>query len=193
MGYNINLNIKDKLCIIIGGGHAAELKAGRLIKEGARLRIIAPTILPSLINSGIDCREKEYSKTDLFGAFLVFALTDNDTLNSLIISDAHEAGCLVCCGKKGDFSVPSTQYGKKIRVSVTTGYPKLSAKLSRKILEYDELCTVLDEIRDKILALDISSQEKNKLLEYAVSEELLEKGLYNPKNYMQVLNEIINR
>lgn len=78
--YPIFLNLKKRLCLIIGGGQVAERKAVILIKCGANVRVIAPSITKRLITleekGKLEIIKRDYKKGDLEGAFIVFAATD---------------------------------------------------------------------------------------------------------------------
>jgi uroporphyrin-III C-methyltransferase/precorrin-2 dehydrogenase/sirohydrochlorin ferrochelatase len=44
----IFLDVKGRLCLVVGGGEVAKRKAGVLLEAGARVRVVAPQIEPSL-------------------------------------------------------------------------------------------------------------------------------------------------
>ena len=46
--YPINLNLKDRLCIVIGGGRVAWRKVNTLLDTGAKLRIVSPHVIEEL-------------------------------------------------------------------------------------------------------------------------------------------------
>ena len=53
------IELKDKPCLIAGGGKVALRKAETLLDFGARVTVVAPFILPELqAEEGIACREK---------------------------------------------------------------------------------------------------------------------------------------
>ncbi|MGN0182816.1 MAG: bifunctional precorrin-2 dehydrogenase/sirohydrochlorin ferrochelatase [Candidatus Ornithomonoglobus sp.] len=187
MDYMVKLNVKNRLCVIVGGGRGAYIKAKRLVNAGARVRIIADNA--DCRTDGLDAETviKSYDKADLEGAFAVFALTDDETLNRCIAKDARAAGALVCYGDEGDFEVAASESGKHMSAAVTTGYPKLSAMLIRDIMKYDELCGVLCEYRGRVIAEVKDSAEKDRLLLWAVSEEMLKLGLENPQGFEEKL------
>jgi precorrin-2 dehydrogenase/sirohydrochlorin ferrochelatase len=191
MSYNINLNIKDRLCVIVGGGRAAAIKAPGLIEAGARVRIIAPNVLPELYNIGAEITLNTYSPECLVNAFLVFAFTDNEELNEIIISDAHKAGALVCGSNNGDFTVPSSACGSSMTVSVSTGYPKLSRRLTSELLKYDNICAVLKDYRAAVISSATDKSNKDLLLTLAVSDEMLNLGLSDINTYKQKLFELL--
>src|SRR5574340_906595 len=52
----IFLNVKGRLCLVVGGGEVARRKAGVLLEAGARVRVVAPWITPDLAGQqGVEC------------------------------------------------------------------------------------------------------------------------------------------
>ncbi|MGN0163539.1 MAG: bifunctional precorrin-2 dehydrogenase/sirohydrochlorin ferrochelatase [Candidatus Ornithomonoglobus sp.] len=192
MSYMVNLNVNNRLCVIIGGGRGAYIKAKRLVNAGARVRIIAEISDWRTEGLGAETVIKSYDKSDLEGAFAVFALTGDEALNRRIAEDARAADALVCYGGEGDFEVAASESGRNICAAVTTGYPKLSAMLIRDIMKYDELCGILCEYRGRVIAEVKDSAEKDRLLSVAVTEEMLRLGLENPQAFKEKLKRAIS-
>lgn len=79
------IELKDRSCLIVGGGRVAFRKVEVLKDFGAQIVVIAPVILPEIkIIKGVVCREKWFQKEDLKGQELVVAATDNQELNHQI-------------------------------------------------------------------------------------------------------------
>jgi len=89
----IFFNIKDKPCVVVGGGEIASRKASLLLEAEASVRIISPELGPSLTEwkeEGVISHEgREYRSGDLDGAHLVIAATDNLEVNRQVSEDAH--------------------------------------------------------------------------------------------------------
>jgi len=79
------LDIKDKKCLIIGGGVTALRKANLLVRANAKLHVVSQQILPTLEEiieqEPHEFRLGNFSPADLDGAVLVIAATDDDVLN----------------------------------------------------------------------------------------------------------------
>lgn len=167
MGYTISLNIKDRLCVIIGGGRAAYIKAKGLNEAGIRPRIVAPEFCDEIRTLNAEFIERKYSPVDMHNAFLVFALTNDESLNRQIRKTAVYNGALLC-GE--DFTVPAARSGENISVSVSTGCPQLSAAFADTLLKYDGKCGELRQYRAKLLASDLDDEEKRMRLAEAVKQ-----------------------
>lgn len=90
--FPVFLDLKNRLCLLVGGGDIATRKGRLLSKAGARLRVVAPEIsaeLRDLVahNNGEIC-EREYQSTDINDCVIAIAATDIDSLNEQISRDA---------------------------------------------------------------------------------------------------------
>lgn len=90
----ISINVTDKKILIIGGGRIAGHKIGFLEQFTTNIGIIALDVLDSIKAKGYRFTEKEYEKSDLEGAFLVYACTNIESLNSQVKKDAESMGIL---------------------------------------------------------------------------------------------------
>lgn len=86
--FPIFLDLKNRRCLLVGGGDIATRKGRLLSKAGARLRIVAPEISAELRelaaqNNG-EIFEREYQTDDLNDCVIAIAATDNESLNEII-------------------------------------------------------------------------------------------------------------
>jgi uroporphyrin-III C-methyltransferase/precorrin-2 dehydrogenase/sirohydrochlorin ferrochelatase len=86
-------NIRNRRCLIVGGGSIALRKARLLAQAGARVCVVAPQIDTALIelsqSSGGEHFQREYRSEDLHDIALVIAATDDLAVNSNVSADAH--------------------------------------------------------------------------------------------------------
>lgn len=79
------IELKNKRCLVVGGGGIALHKAGVLKGFGAGVVVVASSILPELRGmEGIVCLERGFLPGDLDGRALVVAATDDSSLNHRI-------------------------------------------------------------------------------------------------------------
>jgi precorrin-2 dehydrogenase / sirohydrochlorin ferrochelatase len=161
----LNVRMHDKLAVIIGGGAVALRKLRTLLKAGASVRVVALTICPeitALKNSGVlTTRVGQYSISDIDGAFLVIAATDNAQVNEQVCSDACARGMLVAAADnptKGDCIFPATLQRGNLEIAVSTGgyCPTFAVDVRDRIAEQfgDEYGTALIQLaeeREKLL------------------------------------------
>ena len=90
--FPVFLDIKQRRCLLVGGGDVATRKGRLLAKAGAILRVVAPQISPELRDLVQQCQGeihlREYQTTDVDDCVLAIAATDIDSLNQTISEDA---------------------------------------------------------------------------------------------------------
>ncbi|HKJ65359.1 MAG TPA: bifunctional precorrin-2 dehydrogenase/sirohydrochlorin ferrochelatase [Desulfopila sp.] len=184
--YPVNLNIEGKSCLIVGGGEVAARKIASLLSCGATVRVVSPECGPKIKtlakNGVVQWLRRTYRSSDLDGAFLVFAATDNAEVQRLIVDEAKAKNILVNSADDPvscTFQVPAKVRRGNLLLTVSTGggSPALAAKLRRQLenaygLEYQLLVDLLGRIRREIVA-DGKTQASHK----AVFEKLLQLNL----------------
>jgi precorrin-2 dehydrogenase/sirohydrochlorin ferrochelatase len=90
----ISINITDKKILIIGGGKVACHKIKCIQQFSNNIFVIALEVNKDIKAKGIPYVEKPYEKSDLKGAFLVYACTNIIELNSQIKTDTESLGIL---------------------------------------------------------------------------------------------------
>lgn len=140
--YPICLNIKDRLCVVAGGGRVAQRKVWTLLEEAALVCVISPAItapLHQLVEEQkIEWREKQYTAEDLNGAFMVFAATGERSVQDRIYCDAAEKKILVNVVDDPDastFHVPARFCRGNLEITISTGgaSPAMSALIRRRL------------------------------------------------------------
>ncbi|MBN2429655.1 MAG: bifunctional precorrin-2 dehydrogenase/sirohydrochlorin ferrochelatase [Deltaproteobacteria bacterium] len=124
MAYPVFLNIKDRLCVVVGGGSVGLRKAQGLVAAGARVRLVAP-VAPEAeeLPAGLEFVRSEYRSGDLDGAFLAFAATDDRAVNAAVADEAKRLGVPVNVAdvpEEGDFSLPAQFSRGDLCVAVST-------------------------------------------------------------------------
>ena len=79
------IELRDKKCLVVGGGRIALRKVEVLKDFGADVSVAAPVILQEISEmKGVSCRRKQFGQEDLEGQELVVAATDDKELNHRI-------------------------------------------------------------------------------------------------------------
>lgn len=144
--FPVFIEIKDKKCVVIGGGVVAERKIKTLLNYGANIMVISPKITKSiekLIQSNkISHIKKLYTKDDLKDALIVVAATSNSAVNKQIVKDAK---FLVNSVEKREeyikndnikYIVPAIFEKEGLIVAISTEFPALSKTLREEIKKY---------------------------------------------------------
>lgn len=119
----VAINITGKKIVIIGGGKVGYHKASILHRFTDEARVISPKFHEGFKSLPFSLINKEYSKDDLDGAFLVYICTEDESLNAQIKKDAEQNGVLasvcdnpVLC----DFISPAIFKRDNINIAVTS-------------------------------------------------------------------------
>jgi hydroxymethylbilane synthase len=126
--YPIVVNMRGRVAIVVGGGSVAERKIAALLDGGASVTVISPELTPILTELArarrISWACKRFDPADLDGALLVFAATDDDSVNATVVEAAHERQILVndaSLAARGDFSTPAVHRKDSLTIAVDTG------------------------------------------------------------------------
>ncbi len=142
--YPIYLDLRDRSCLVVGGGQVAERKTLTLLEAGANVRIISPSLtqkLQELSQSGkIIHLPKTVDDKDLTGALLVIAATDSLEVNAGIGRLCKKRNILVNVVAPPDessFIVPSVVERGDLLIAVSTSgmSPALSKKIRQELEE----------------------------------------------------------
>jgi siroheme synthase-like protein len=159
--YPIFLDIEDRPVVIIGGGEVCARKADTMLKYGARVTVVSPEftddIRAAAANGRLTLRQKKYDPSDLDGAAIVIASTDDPCVNGRIARDCRRRKIpvnVVDVTHLCEFIVPAIAERGSIQVAISTGgkSPALARTLKEDLLtfvgpEYPEVNDVLGTLR----------------------------------------------
>jgi uroporphyrin-III C-methyltransferase/precorrin-2 dehydrogenase/sirohydrochlorin ferrochelatase len=78
-------NVKNKLCLVVGGGSVGTRKAGVLLQAGAKVRVVAPQIDDELKeNANVESIFERFDATYLEGVSLIIAATNDREVNKQV-------------------------------------------------------------------------------------------------------------
>jgi len=140
----ISLNITDKKILLIGGGRIAGHKIGFLEQFTSNISVVAIEVIDSIKAKGYDYKEKPYEKSDLEGAFLVYACTNLIDLNQQVKADAESLGILsnvVDNPKLCDFVSPAIYKHNHITIAVGSN----AQEVHRSIAVRNKIKELLEE------------------------------------------------
>lgn len=136
--YPIFLDLRDLPVLVVGAGRVALRKARGLLEAGARVTVVAPAWAPEFDALPVRRLARRFRTTDLAGAALVFAATDDRATNRRVGAAAARRGIfanIADAAAECDFVVPARLQRGNVQVAVSTGgqNPRLSAALRRKL------------------------------------------------------------
>jgi len=136
--YPIFLDLKDRPVLVVGAGKIALRKVRALVEAGARVTVVAPDWEPEFEELPVRRIVRRFRASDLGGAMLVFAATDDRLTNHRIGVAAKGRGIFANIADSAaecDFVVPARVQRGAVQIAVSTGgeSPRLTAELRRKL------------------------------------------------------------
>lgn len=190
--YPIFLNVQGKKCLVVGGGKVALRKVQMLLKHGAKVEVVSPTLCPELSQleraGMILVKQRGYQAKDLHDALIAIAATDDANVNKSIAAEATRRGILVNIvddPKSSDFIVPSyfTRGDVLVAVSTSGKSPALARKIRSELERnfnpaYPKLALIADEVRSelKMQGITVDSDSWQEVLSLDSVIELSKQG-----------------
>ena len=186
--YPAYLDLRERPCLVIGGGAVAERKALALLEAGAVVTINSPALTPKLhelSDSGkITHLQKKYDEKDLAGAFLVIAATDSAEVNTLVASACRKKHVLVNVvvpPEASNFIVPSIVERGDLLIAISTSgaSPALSKKIRQDIeqrygTEYEIFLEKLSAIRKRVLEEVPDESKRRQVFQAIVDSDVID-------------------
>ena len=162
--YPAYLNVRDRHCVVFGGGAVAEGKVAQLRESGANITVVSPEVTPSILAAAdqghLDWQARAYRAGDVQGAFLVIATTNARAVNEDIFQEAEEAGVLinvVDAPAQCSFIAPSIVSRGAVTVAISTGgaSPALARKFREEltassVMAWADLAGILSQARGQV-------------------------------------------
>ena len=160
----IFINIRQRSCLVIGGGDIALRKINLLIKAQAKVDCLSPLFCEGIINlsknGNVNLINKSFEPDDMKDYAIIIASTDDSSVNSLISQLAKQAKIpvnVVDSPELSSFIMPSIVDRSPVIIAVSSaGKAPVLARLIRAKLEtvipsaYGVLAEIAGEYRQKV-------------------------------------------
>jgi len=185
------MRLKDRSCLVVGGGPIALRKVSLLRKADARVTVVSPQLCPELevlkAQDAIEHLPRGFEDADVDQRVLVIAATDDETLNAHVSALCMERFVPVNAVDQPElcsFITPSMIDRSPIQVAVSTGGASpVLARLLRSRIEsfipaaYGRLAALVEGYRLKVKAripdTELRRRFWERLLEGPVTELFL--------------------
>ena len=185
--YPVFLNLRGKRVVVIGAGRVAARKLEGLLETGAELFVVGPTadarITEWARQGALTNASRPYEEKDLTGAALVFAATDNDSLNAAIVQTATRLNIPVNSAtdpENGALMVPARLRRGHFCLAIGTDgrSPALARALRQQLeSEYDEAwgqaVELLAEAREAIRQRVTEIQRRREIINHLATPQLV--------------------
>lgn len=164
--FPVFLKLSGKPCVVFGGGREAEQKTLSLLESGAKVRLVAEELSPTLLalaDSGrVVWHQRHYLPGDLRGMFLAIAGDEDRSRNESIFAEGESSGTLVNCLDDPPhcryiFSSVHRSGDLQIAVSSSGRCPALAVRIREKLQreygpEYAEFLQIAARVREVVSA-----------------------------------------
>ena len=185
--YPVNLDIRNRKCLVVGGGAVGTRKVMTLLDCDAKVTVVSNEFSPQLYklaeNGSVLLKKRPFQISDLDKMFLVIGATDNPELNRQIHREAERLGMLCNIADRPEvcnFILPAiVKRGDLIIAISTSGKSPAFAKKMRKDLEkefgteYAEFLKLMGGIRNKLLSQDHEPEAHKPLFEKLIQRDLV--------------------
>ena len=186
--YPVYLDIRDRNCLVVGGGSVGTRKASTLLDCGAAVTVVGPILserLQSLSGTeSLTIESRAYRASDLDGMFLVIGATDDRQLNQRISRDARHRGVLCNIADEPEscsFILPSVIRRGDLVISISTSgsSPAMAKKLRIELEsqfgdEYVDFLKLMGAIRHRLLRRTTSPASHKEMFEELIQSDLLD-------------------
>ena len=186
--YPIYLDIEDRSVVIVGGGNVCARKAETMMKYGARVTVVSPEFTDEIekwaSDGALKIRRKKYDETDLDGATIVIASTDDEAINTRVAADCRNRKIpvnVVDVTHLCEFIVPAIIERGSIQVAISTGgkSPALARTLKEDLQrvigpEYDEINQVLGTLRKAAKQVLPTDVDRKKFFDAIIAEGVID-------------------
>jgi len=185
--YPLFLDVRERPCVVVGGGQIAERKAIALFDAGADLTVVSPDLTPhlrELADKGkITYRKKDFNDHDLTGMFLAVAATDDDAVNIAVAHACRKSGVLVnvaTAPDEGTFIVPSVVERGDLLIAISTcgDSPALARRVREELErtygpEYGVFLEKMTLLRRKLLQEMPKEEDRRKVFQALVDADIV--------------------
>jgi len=166
--YPIFLEVGDKPVLLVGGGHVALEKIGRLVDSGAAVTVVAPDLIPP-VRAFVDAGRarwlsRPFEAGDTADYDLVMVATDDGEVNRAVADEARSRGILVNAADdvaNCDFILGSLARKGDLQITASTGggSPAMARWLRERLEEFlsddvQSLGDLLAEVRREVRVMD---------------------------------------
>jgi len=141
-GFPIFLSLQDRPVLVVGGGEAAARKIGLLLAAGARINLIADTVIGEIAQLIADARiawtGRGFDDDDLAGMVLAVVASDDEALQARVSHAARQRGLPVNVVDRpalSSFIMPAIVDRSPVTIAISTGgaAPALARRLRAEI------------------------------------------------------------
>ncbi len=186
--YPVFLDLRERPCVVFGGGRVAERKALSLLEAGADVTVVSPALtskLQELSSSGkITHIPKTFDAADIEGAALVIAATGSPEVNAEIGRECRTRRVLANVAAppgESSFIVPSVVDRGALLIAISTSgeSPALSKRIRGELEksfgpEYELFLQRMSLLRSRLLGQMRDEAERRRIFQALVDSDVID-------------------
>jgi precorrin-2 dehydrogenase / sirohydrochlorin ferrochelatase len=203
----LHIDLKDRICLVIGGGTVAERKVKVMLSYKAKITVVSPQLNPALDDlfsaKEITYLADTYRPAYLKDVFLVICAADMEAVNRQAAADCIARGILVNSASEPEnctFFLPAIFKNGPLTMAVSTAgsSPALARRIRDRLSadygsHYGEFAALLKETRPKIMARVKDQHKRRSLFNYLAGEEFFATFTECPAAHVdQLVEELIS-
>ncbi len=160
--YPLFVDLRGRRCVVIGGGLIAQRKVTTLLRFGAAITLVSPTVTKRLARYAqqgvVRHVVRRFRPGDLKGAWLVYAATDDQQINEQVFREASAAQIFTNVVDQKplcSFIAPAIVKRGELVIAISTGgaSPTVAKRLRRELqqtigADYGSFLKLLGSLRD---------------------------------------------
>jgi siroheme synthase-like protein len=182
------VKLEGKLVVVVGGGEIAAGKIDGLLRAGARIRVVAPEVVPAFVEPirgrKVEWIPRKFEARDLDGATLAIAATSAPGVNAAVFREAEARG--IFCNAVDDIENCHFYYGSivqrgdlQIAISTNGKSPALAQRLRQELEkqfgpEYEVWLEWLGAARELLRVADGGTESTKHMLHHLASKPMYE-------------------
>jgi siroheme synthase-like protein len=182
------VKLEGKLVVVVGGGEIAAGKIDGLLRAGARIRVVAPEVVPAFVEPirgrEVEWIPRKFEAKDLDGATLAIAATSAPGVNAAVFREAEARG--IFCNAVDDIENCHFYYGSivqrgdlQIAISTNGKSPALAQRLRQELEkqfgpEYEVWLEWLGAARELLRVADGGRETTKQMLHHLASKPMYE-------------------
>lgn len=204
--FPISLDLKGKTALMVGAGRVGRRKLTKIMKAGARVRLVEPHPAAEIITLAEEGRVElfaQFSPELMDGVSLVFAATDSAEYNRRLAEEARRRQLWVNVADSpelSDFTLPALVSHGLFQLTASTGggSPALAAAVAEELRsaygpEYGRLAALLAGLRPAILSAGLDNGARETLFKRLANSPQLRGALAagRDQSASEILAELI--
>jgi precorrin-2 dehydrogenase/sirohydrochlorin ferrochelatase len=204
-GFQINLDVHDRMCLVIGGDEDAAERVNRLLEAGAKVTVINPNLTDGLkklaASAKILHRGRHFRASDIEASIrlIINTLRGDQALVRDLFALSKQKGFLVYSSDEPEYStftLPALVARGPLRIAISTSgvSPALASRLRQELEPlFDERFEVflewLDAYRAHLQKTEPNAEKRQEILREVVAKVKLPARIEFPKVETQEQNE----